>query len=244
MSEQRIQLQFTPDWRVTLLALLFLPLVISLGFWQLGRAEEKKQLLVAFEQKQAIGHLPIIDLDHKTDLSYQPVSLSGRYINDKSLLLDNRIYQGRVGYEIITPLELSANDQWVLVNRGWVAGSVDRRRLPTVNAVLGEVKLMAEVYVPLGEMMQLAEDSPTGWPRVVQTIDIESLAEEFGQPVFPYTVRLDVNSPGALQPNWLVVNIQPEKHTGYAVQWFGMGVALLVILLLANTNLWQLIRGR
>ncbi len=93
-------------------------------------------------------------------------------------------------------------------------------------------------------MMRLADDSPSGWPRVVQSIDVSALQDEFSDSVFPYSVRLSPSSPGALTPDWDVVNLQPRKHTGYAVQWFAMGVALVVVLVLGNTNLWSVIRRR
>ena len=242
MSSSSKRLQFTFDWRASLLVLLLLPVVTSLGFWQLSRAEEKRQMLALFEDRQARGPVAIEQSDADADLRYQPVALRGRFLNDQNLLLDNRIYQRRFGYEIITPFLLADSQQLVLVNRGWLQGDVARRALPEVAAVTGTVELGGEIYVPQGEVMLLAEDRSSGWPRVVQAVNIEQLQKEFKQPLFPYTVRLQAASPGALQPNWLVVNLQPEKHTGYAVQWFSMGIALLIIALLANTNIWRLLK--
>ena len=49
-----------------------------------------------------------------------------------------------------------------------------------------------------------------------------------GRPLFPYSVRLDAGQPGALRVDWEPINTQPEKHTGYAVQWFAMAIALVL----------------
>ncbi len=241
---QNNRLRFIPNWRASVLVLLLLPLLLSLGFWQLDRAEEKRQLQALFTERQANGPVWIEQLFGKDDLQYQPVRLRGEFINEKALLLDNRIYQGRFGYEIITPFKLAASNSVVLVNRGWLLGDSSRRRLPTINPVNGVVELTGEVYVPQGEMLVLAEERSTGWPRVVQSVNIDALKEEFEWPVFQYSVRLNGASPGLYQPNWVVVNLQPEKHTGYAVQWFAMSATLLLIAFLANSNCWALIKGR
>jgi len=239
---QSKRLQFTPNWRASLLAVLLLPVVISLGFWQLDRAEEKRQLQDLFEHRQLAGPVALEALNTQADLRYQPVTLRGEFVNEKAVLLDNRIYQGRFGYEIITPFRLVDSKTMVLVNRGWLEGDISRRSLPAIKAIAGEIALIGEVYVPQGDVMLLADESASGWPRVMQSLNIEALQKEFEQTLFPYSVRIKQISAASYTPNWVVVNLQPEKHTGYAVQWFAMAVALLVIGLLANTNLWSLIK--
>jgi cytochrome oxidase assembly protein ShyY1 len=243
MSELKmLRLQFTPDWRASALALLLLPLLLSLGFWQLERAEEKRQLESLFAQRQASAALAIEEIWHRADVRYQPVRLQGHYINDKQLLLDNRIYQGQFGYEVITPFLLSSGDKVILVNRGWLAADRSRRSLPGITPIDGPVELIAEVYVPSSEMMLLGDEQSEGWPRIVQSVNVASVAASFEQTLFPYTARLKDFSPGHYQPNWVVVNLQPEKHTAYAVQWFTMSATLLLIAFLANTNFWALIK--
>ncbi len=237
-------LQFTLDWRASLLVLMLLPLLLSLGFWQLDRADEKRALQELFQQRQIAGPIDIEALSEHQDLRYQPVRLRGTYINEKSLFLDNRIYQGRFGYEIITPFQPTGSDDLVFINRGWVKGDVSRRSLPAIDVVTAEVELLGEVYVPLGNVLMLAEETSIGWMSAVQAVDLESLSEKFDQRLFPHVVRLSMESAGSYQPNWVVVNLQPEKHVGYAVQWFAMSVTLLIIAFLANTNCWVLLKGR
>ena len=247
MPDQEIRgLRITPDWRVSLLALLILPVLMSLGFWQLDRADEKRQLQNLYEQRQLAGFVSLEDLLEKEDLQYQPVTFSGEYINGKAILLDNRIYRGRFGYEIITPFKLKDSDLIILVNRGWLEGDSSRRTLPAIKVISGSVELTGEIYVPQGEGFVLSDKTEAGnsWPRVVQTLDVNKLLTEFELPVFNYTVRLSNDSPGSFQPNWVVVNLQPAKHTGYAVQWFAMSFTLLVIAIMANTNCWLWIKTR
>ena len=73
---------------------------------------------------------------------------------------------------------------------------------------------------------------------------VPALSEATGLAVAPYPVRIDAGEPGALLVDWQIVNVSPAKHTGYAVQWFTMAVALAIIFLLRNSNLWDVLRGR
>ena len=235
-------LRFTPDLKVTILGLLLLPGLIALGFWQLDRAEEKRQLNQLFEQRQLSPALPFSSINADDDLRYQPVSVTGSFVEGKNFLLDNKIYKGRVGYELLSLFKPQASDRYVIINRGWIAGDPARQRLPEIKHLPGTLQLAGEIYVPLGEMMVLADTSESGWPRVIQQIDIKNIAEQIELNVFPYTFRLAENQTAVKQRNWPVVNIQPEKHTGYAFQWFAMAATVIIIMLLANTNLGALLR--
>src|SRR6185312_11348887 len=63
---------------------------------------------------------------------FQRVSVAGRYDAMYQFLLDNRINEGRAGYEVLTPLDLD-DGRTVLVNRGWVPFSGYREKLPDVS---------------------------------------------------------------------------------------------------------------
>lgn len=236
--------KITADWRSCLFAVLVLPLLFSLGFWQLSRAAEKAELNALYEGRQLAGSQEYIELPTDVDLSYQPVTLRGRYLNEKRVYLDNRINQGRFGYEIITPFQLQGSLQRVLVNRGWVAGDSGRRTLPSVAAIEGIVSLSGNVHVSLGKPFTLGEQSVAGWPKVVQYLDIEALSDEIEGDVYPHSIRLKEGAPGAYRANWVVVNMQPEKHQAYAFQWFAMAAAVLVIVLVLNTNIVTLLKRK
>ncbi len=235
------------DGKVIALVLLLLPVVLSLGVWQLNRAEQKQQLLDVFQQRQLAGPVPIETLADDEALAHRKVALTGEYDNQRTWLLDNRVYQGQVGYEVISPFRLAKADTVVLINRGWVAGDPARRRLPAIEPVVGMESLLAKVYVPAGKPFILkktvaGDDGDTQWPQVIQQFDITVIEQEFASTVFPYMVLLDELSPGAYQANRVIVNITPEKHTGYAVQWFTMAFVLVVLLLFRGINGAALIR--
>lgn len=224
------------DWKLTLMCLLLLPLLLRLGFWQLSREEEKRELQALYEERLQRQPVPLESLDSGSDLQYMPVSLRGRFDNTRYFLLDNRVHEGRVGYEAIVPF-LGSGGLVVFVNRGWLPGTGDRQSLPALDAVEGEVQLEGNIHVPLGAALTLGDTSPgPGWPKLLQEADTgAALAALWDasqtQPVFPWTVRLAAGSPGVLQRNWTVVNTGPEKHRGYAVQWFAMATALVLLYL-------------
>ncbi len=83
----------------------------------------------------------------------------------------------------------------------------------------------------------------TGWPKVIQAVEMDKLVAAVGSELFPYPIRLDSGQAGALATDWQVVNVSPEKHHAYAVQWFTMAAVLSVFYLLRCSNLWQLLTG-
>ena len=240
---------FDPEWRITLLSAILLPLLVALGFWQLQRAEEKAQLSAAWEARQQQAPTPLASLwdAPASELAYRPVSLRGSFV-DEYFLLDNRILEGRFGYEVLGILRLQDSGALVLVNRGWIAGDPARRALPDVPRVEGPLVLVGSVYVAPGAPYLLAEQQLLpGWPKVLQAVEMDRLVPVLGAlaegAVFPYPVRLDRDQPGALAVHWQVVNVSPQKHRAYAVQWFAMAAVLLVFYLLRSSNLWQLLKS-
>lgn len=234
-----------PDWKASILALALLPLLLWLGFWQLDRAEEKRQLQALYSQRMSSDPIPLNAMSSPEQMRYQPVVIEGEYRPQWNLLLDNKIYKGSFGYEVLTAFQLSKSEQWLWINRGWIAGDRARLSLPNIpTPPKGKQQLKAEVYIPQGQMLKLGADTNKKWPRVIQGIEIEVLAKELKQDMFPYSVRLAPAAAGVLERNWLVVNIEPAKHTGYAVQWFALAVVAVIITLLANTNIWALRKAR
>ncbi|WP_170287209.1 SURF1 family protein [Halioglobus maricola] len=243
MSARRLEFDF--EWRITLFTLLLLPLLISLGFWQLQRAEEKAALALSFAQKQARPPAPLASLVDRSpeSLAYLPVSLEGEY-RGEYFLLDNRMQGGKYGNEVLAVFELDSGEL-ALVNRGWVRADSSRMVLPEVPVAPGRVRIKGHVYVSPGSPYLLADEPlASGWPKRIQAVEMDKIRSALDGTVFPYPVRIDALQPGALSTDWQVINVSPEKHTGYAVQWFSMAAVLALIYLLRSTNLWQLLRGR
>ena len=243
-------IRFNLDWRMTLLALLALSGLSGLGWWQLERADEKALIAAAWEERQSQRPVALGLLWDKpaADLAHMPVKLSGVFLQDKYFFLDNRIFNGRFGYEVLAIMQLDSGQGLALVNRGWLAADPARRELPAVPWDGQRVELTANVYVAPGAPYMLAEQRlDGGWPKLLQAVEMAKilpLVEAIsGERVFPYAIRIASGQPGALAVDWQVINVSPEKHKAYAVQWFTMALVLLIFLLLRGSNLWQWVKS-
>src|SRR5690606_9311965 len=117
--------------------------------------------------------------------------------------------------------------------------------LPTID---GQVDISGHVYVAPGKPFLLAgQQFDKDWPKRIQAVEMDKLtpliAARVAGRVCPYPVRIDADEQGALAVNWQIMNASPQKHQGYAVQWFAMAATLFVFYLLRSSNVWQLLAG-
>jgi cytochrome oxidase assembly protein ShyY1 len=227
------------DWKLTLLYLLLLPVLVRLGFWQLSKEVEKRELLAVYDSRQQEAPVPLAALDAAADdLQYRQVSFTGYPDNAHVFLLDNRTYKGRVGYEVLQAVRTDAGAV-VFINRGWAAQGATRADLPVIAPLPEVLELRGSVYVPVGEQAVLgAALMDSGWPKVIEVLAparMHTVAALAGRRV-PYTVRVAEGVNGALVRYWPVVNLSPETHRGYAVQWFAMALALTLLYLYYSTR--------
>ncbi len=232
-------------WSSTVLALVLLPVLLGLGSWQLQRAEEKRIAQSALEQRSEEAPTDLEELTDQPDI-YTRVSARGRFDNEHSFLLDNRMHNGRFGYEIVTPFVPAHTTTRLLVDRGWVEGDPSRQTRPMIDAVDGDVVIVGSVYVDATKYHFFKTIHETRWPKLIQSLATDDLQEQLATPVFPFVLRLDANTVGAYAADWRIysVGFGPERHTAYAVTWFAMAATLVITWLLISSNLWQLIQGK
>jgi surfeit locus 1 family protein len=232
-----LKVRFTPSWQLTIFTMVMLPLMWRLGYWQLDREQEKIDLQAMYDERanmEPVTWQNLSQISEEDSLQYLPVILTGQYDAEKSFLLDNRIVEGRVGFEVITPF--LTETQVFFVNRGWVPMGRRREDIPEIMTPQDEVDLQATIYIPLGETIMLGDETPfNAWPRVLQSLDTVRMASESGYANhYPYILRLEEGMPGVLTRHWPTVNTDPQKHRGYAVQWFAMAGMLLCLYLYAG----------
>lgn len=220
--------RFRPGWLPTLVVLLLFPGLLWLGFWQLSRAEEKRALTELFEARREAPPVDVSALLAEPDMAYRRVHIQGRFDPEHSLLLDSRTRNGQVGVELLQPFFDEPSERWLLVNRGWQAWP-DRRSRPVFSTPEGKVSLYAWIQVPLGKPLRLQQERiDAGWPRLITHVEPGRLWSQLQREGLAYEARLEPG-PAALQADWPVVSMAPEKHLGYAVQWFGLAIALLCL---------------
>ncbi len=236
--------EFQPRRIPTLVAGVLFILFLLLGFWQLDRADQKRGLMEEYAQRSGGSPQPLHDaLAIDKALEYLRIKAVGHFDNDHTLLLDNQIYKGRPGFEVLAPLRLTGADTAILVNRGWIPLERSRRNLPEVPGPEGEQQIVGIMVQPSrpGLLLGKPDRGQQRWPKLVQYVDTERIAEQLGYPLLPYVVRLEPGQPHSFQieSNWQPTTFGPQRHIGYAVQWFALALALTILYLWVNTRRCQ-----
>jgi len=221
--------------------LLVFFLLVKLGFWQTSRANEKTERLARIEQLVSQKALSIDDivrlqknLPAEETINDLPVKVSGTLNNDVIFLLDNQMFNGKFGYRVLQLLTTNHDKQAVLINLGWIEGDRTRQTQPNIEVVTGEVSLTGHVrLIEQGIMLTEQNFEPQAWPMLIQQIEINKMAKLIGLELLPFVIYLDKKESLGYQKNWQPIVMPPEKHQGYAFQWFSLAIAWLLLMLWA-----------
>jgi surfeit locus 1 family protein len=238
---------FSPGLLSSLLTTALLYTMFSLGFWQLDRAEFKDTLQQKIVERKNLAPINLnasLDMLPTTseDRRYRPVNLVGRYDSAHSFLLDNKIFNGRVGYHVFTPLKID-DVTTVLVNRGFISQGATRQQLPNIISAKEPLAISGLLDMEPSRGLILADNvqDTTQWPAVLQYVDINEISELLGYSLYDMVLWLDKvevvdNTAGSFDYDLPVLNLNSAKNNGYAFQWFAMSLALLLIYLFVNTK--------
>ncbi len=232
---------FAPSLLMTLLTAALCLLFIRLGHWQWDRGELAEGEREAF----LAGGGPAVPLGGRRVLSlprFSHVAVAGRLDGTHQFLLDNRSHAGVPGYEVLTPLAL-VDGRILLVDRGWVAFTGSRARLPDI--ALGPGGMGAVLHLtgrldgpPVGGLALGHAAPPTSgpWPRVTSFPTLPELSASLGRPVEARVLLLDAAAPAGYVRDWQPPGMPPERHWSYAIQWWGFAVTLVVIWLIMSAR--------
>ena len=223
---------FAPRGWALLLAGALVAGCVTAGYWQIGRGREKQALVEAF----ALGGSTVVvpgpgPLDGQP--RYQRVELSGRLDPSRQILLDNMPSgTGRPGFRVLTPLRRDAGSRLLLVDRGWVPLGPTREALPDVavsdepRVVRGRLDRLPEPALRAGPA---ATPGATAWPRVLNFPTHADVEQALGESVEPRILLLDPDLRDGYERQWRpALRFGPERHLGYAIQWFALALALVV----------------
>ena len=233
-------------WLLTVAALAGMVLTASLGRWQLDRAAQKEAFQSSIDQQ---GRLPVLDgvslvasgralvgsgdvlAPEEVALVHRTVALTGQWLPQYTVFLDNRQMNGRPGFFVLTPLQLQGSPAVVLVQRGWAARNFqDRMALPAVDTPDGLVQLQGRAAPAPSKLFELdAGITEPGFSRIRQNLDLETFSAETGLALTRLTVLQTGPASEGLLREWPAIRSGVEKHYGYAFQWFGLS-SLVVIL--------------
>lgn len=205
---------------------LGLILLLGLGGWQVARGLEKQNLQGQVAQKSQSKLLSASPANW-IELNYQNAELQGHWLPSKSLLLDNRVYKGRVGYELLNPFRLQ-DGSVLLVNQGWIEKAKLSDALVSAAKAPLE-KVIGQLYLPekgftLGEAMS----DQHAWPRIIQYYDFLAISNALGEPVQPVIAVTEPAQQSGRIKIWSPYVVNPSRHFGYAFQWWGLAAVFIV----------------
>lgn len=232
-------------WWKTLIVLLAMAAMTSLGFWQLDRLDQRRAYN---QQRQAALAAPPIELSDaplpQGELRDRMATAQGQFDYDRQVAIRNQSYAGQPGYHLVTPLLIAGSDNAVLVNRGWIpAGEVDPatwRSFDEEQSVSHFGILQPTRRRPDGTISALPQDTVTGWYR----LDIEAIGQTLPYPLLPVVLQLTPGNSETLKagrqraagdldllPHRIVpdISFSEGNHLSYALQWFGFAITAAVV---------------
>jgi len=210
--------------RFTLLipCLLLTMFFCFLSSWQFHRYHFKQNLIATYQQRLTAAPIPFIQLPN-SNLEFRRVEVTGLYLHNLTLFIQNQFYRGQVGYEVITPLKILGDKKLLLIDRGWVK-NIPFDTLTMMQHIMGYVKLINESQFILGKNIT----NTSHFPLMMQKIDINELQQLTKQSFYPFIIRLDPKAANGFIRDWTINTVAPQQHLSYAIQWLVMAVILLV----------------
>ncbi len=211
------------------MVLALLPGLVALGCWQLGRAEEKRALLATYAERRIEAPITTAQLASSDDNAFRRVHLYGRFDAEHSVLLDNRMRDGQAGVELLQPFHDQASGQWLLINRGWLPWP--DRRVP----VHFDTPAHAWHWTLRCMYRRAARSSciPTLKAANGRTCSLPLMPRSYGRrwAVKALPMSCAWSPARRLSPGLAGCRHGPGKTPGYAVQWFALAGALVLLYL-------------
>lgn len=245
-------------WLFAVVGAIALSVVFTLlGRWQYGRHETKVARNERIEANYDAAPVPLAEvLSTPADPpapgeQWTPVSVTGEYLTDRTVLVRNRPFDGVYGFEVLVPLRVldgsgdgagwgasdSPSGDVLLVDRGWVPNGPTGAapdRVP--DPPRGRVELVARLRPsepgldrtpPAGQQLRI------DLPRIAR-----QLGEPLGERLYQAYGVLDQETPAAADdetPGGGVLRLpRPDEdlgpHLAYAVQWWAFALACYGVL--------------
>ena len=221
-------MHFRTSVKLTLALLALALLFARLGWWQLERKAEKQLLFEQFANGPRLSIEQALERGEK----FARVEAHGRYDPSRHILLDNKILNGRAGVHVLTPFTLGSGRQ-ILINRGWLPLAPDRRSLPGVETddslrtITGILSKPSTGGQRIGEPDVLVADR---WPQLVTYLDLDAVSTALNSSLEPWLLQLEPEDESGFEGRqWQAAVMGPEVHGAYALQWFSLAVAALII---------------
>lgn len=221
----------------TIAAAAGIALALALGVWQLGRGDEKAAIKARLEQAARGPAINVSTQELRApDVELRRVEARGVFEPKLMVLIDNRTVHGVPGYHVVMPLRLGDGGRYVLVNRGWIAGTPDRSRLPQVRTPQEALTVKGLAVVPGKRFLELSDRVVEG--HVWQNLTLDRYREAVPIAIQPFVIQQEQEGApdDGLVREWAPPELGADRHYGYAFQWFALSAAILAFYLATHVR--------
>lgn len=215
---------------------------VNLGFWQLRRLDERRQLNAVVRRRHEAPARPLSALlrgagGDPRSVQWRRATVTGTYDTGAEVLLTARSRAGQPGHHVLTPL-VTGDDRAVIIDRGWVPYRVPGPPVRPATPPVGPVTVHGVVLT--GRRTDQYGRAESGRLEFVSQVDLDRLAGPAPAPLAPVYVQLRRQSPpqpGSLPVPARLPPLTEGPHLSYAGQWFLFAIIVVVgyPLLLART---------
>ena len=206
-----------------------LALLISLGFWQLDRADEKRAIEDQIASANSGDVEIVVSTEFLKEKEYYHVRLQGSYIDDKQFIYDNQIVDQISGYYVLTPLVLKGDSKAVLINRGFIPWNGRRDKLADIDIAGKLTEVKVQISKPVKRMELEASELTGDFPVLIQALDLDEMSTIASLDFASVIGLLSPESDNGFVRQWEPYTGSIERHIGYAIQWFLMALVLAFI---------------
>ena len=217
--------------KILIFAIIFVPITISLGIWQIERANEKKLIIANYDK--LLVSAPIALQKNQMLNNWQPIETTGTY-EDTIVYEDNAINNGKAGFKVY---HLFRNDDgtFIFIHRGFIERNLIKNNLPEVEIPTEKKSIYGTtLFKQNNTFVKNIEESDS---RIIQEFNTSLLIERYpmlkDKYLHPFLFNLDIRDVDKYQPIEKPVNMTASKHIGYAIQWFGLCAALIILTIYA-----------
>ena len=217
--------------KILIFAIIFVPITISLGLWQIERANEKKVIISNYDK--LLVSTPITLQKEQPLENWQPIETVGAY-QDLVIYEDNAINSGKAGFKVYHLFQ-NGDGTFMFVHRGFIERNLIKNILPRIDTPLRKKNIKGTaLFKQNNTFVKNIEESDI---RIIQEFNTSVLIERFpilkDKYLHPFLYNLDVRDADKFQPIEKPVNMTASKHIGYAIQWFGLCAALIILTIYA-----------
>ena len=217
--------------KILIFAIIFVPITISLGLWQIERANEKKVIIANYDK--LLVSTPIALQKEQSLENWQPIETVGAY-QDLVVYEDNAINSGKAGFKVYHLFQ-NGDGTFIFVHRGFIERNLIKNNLPRIDTPVGKKNIKGTtLFKQNNTFVKNIEESDI---RIIQEFNTSVLIERFpilkDRYLHPFLFNLDVRDADKFQPIEKPVNMTATKHIGYAIQWFGLCAALIILTIYA-----------